>query len=86
MWEVLSFADKPYKGLSKAKVNLVTLQKFVSNIFMEGERETKDKQLYDGGADHLPETQQEELDGGLSGDSVVLFCPVVRRQRYRLKD
>ena len=48
MWEVLSFADKPYKGLSKAKVNLVTLQKFVSNIFMEGERETKDKQLYDG--------------------------------------
>ena len=21
MWEVLSFADKPYKGLSKAKVN-----------------------------------------------------------------
>ena len=25
MWEVLSFADKPYKGLSKAKVVLVMI-------------------------------------------------------------
>ena len=72
MWEVLSFADKPYKGLSKAKVNLVTLQKFVSNIFMEGERETKDKQLYDGGAHQLPQTQQEELDCSLSGHNLFL--------------
>lgn len=25
MWEVLSFADKPYKGLTKAKVMMVAI-------------------------------------------------------------
>ena len=32
MWEVLSFADKPYKGLSKAKVVLVMIVMMVVMI------------------------------------------------------
>ena len=32
MWEVLSFADKPYKGLSKAKVVLVMIVMVVMMI------------------------------------------------------
>ena len=32
MWEVLSFADKPYKGLSKAKVGLVMIVMMVVMI------------------------------------------------------
>ena len=32
MWEVLSFADKPYKGLSKAKVDLVMIVMMVVMI------------------------------------------------------
>ena len=35
--------------------------------FAQGEGETEDKQLYDGGAHQLSQTQQEELDCSLSG-------------------
>ena len=40
--------------------------------FAPGERETEDEQLHDGGADQLPQTQQEELDCSLSGHNFFL--------------
>ena len=40
--------------------------------FAQGEGETEDKQLHDGGAHQLPQTQQEELDCSLSGHNLFL--------------
>ena len=39
-----------------------------TQILPEGEGEIEDGQLYDGGSDKLPSTQQEELDSCLSGE------------------